>query len=218
MTDKKKEMPLSIALIPIAFLIVALSFVIIVFKQTPHITLICAAAVAAAIAAIRKHPWKEIQEGMVHGITLAMGAILILMIVGTMIGTWISGGIVPTMIFYGLKVLSPGIFLVATLLTLSVNERWGEIATLRALGVTRGRMLTQVAWQGLLISAAGTVIGLAMGLVVARYLDRILVAFPGLPVDVSFFVLERSDTALAVTMLVGTGLLAWLRRPDNRFT
>jgi putative ABC transport system permease protein len=106
--------------------------------------------------------------------------------------------------------LGVAFLLVATLLTLSVNERWGEIATLRALGVTRGRMLTQVAWQGLLISAAGTVIGLAVGTAVARYLDRILVAFPGLPVDISFFVLERGDAGVAVTLLVGTGLLAGL--------
>ena len=57
---------------------------------------------------------------MVHGINLAMGAILILMVVGTMIGTWILGGVVPTMIFYGLKVLSPGIFLIATLIIASI--------------------------------------------------------------------------------------------------
>jgi NhaC family Na+:H+ antiporter len=57
---------------------------------------------------------------MVHGITLAMGAILILMVVGTMIGTWILGGVVPTMIFYGLKILSPGIFLVATMVICSI--------------------------------------------------------------------------------------------------
>jgi NhaC family Na+:H+ antiporter len=57
---------------------------------------------------------------MVHGINLAMGAILILMVVGTMIGTWIHGGVVPSMIYYGLKVLSPGIFLVATLIICSI--------------------------------------------------------------------------------------------------
>ncbi len=100
--------------------------------------------------------------------------------------------------------------LVTTLLTLSVNERWGEIAALRALGVTRGRMLAQVAWQGLLISSAGTVVGLAAGLIVARYLDTILTTFPGLPVNLSFFVLRPADAALAVSLLVGTGLLAGL--------
>ena len=118
--DQKKRIKLGVAIIPVVFLIIALSITIGVFKQSPHIPIILAAAVAAAVAVLHKHPWKEIQDGMVHGITLAMGAILILMVVGTMIGTWIQGGIVPTMIFYGLKVLSPGIFLVATLIICSI--------------------------------------------------------------------------------------------------
>jgi NhaC family Na+:H+ antiporter len=72
------------------------------------------------VAVVYKRPWKEIQDGMVHGIHLAMGAILILMVVGIMIGTWILGGVVPTMIYYGLKILSPGIFLVATMVICSI--------------------------------------------------------------------------------------------------
>ncbi len=71
-------------------------------------------------------------------------------------------------------------------------------------------MLAQIAWQGALIGGAGTLIGLAAGLIVARYLDRILREFPGLPVDVSFFILEGRDALTAVAMLVGTGLLAGL--------
>ncbi|MGD8700152.1 MAG: FtsX-like permease family protein [Gemmatimonadales bacterium] len=106
--------------------------------------------------------------------------------------------------------LGVAFLLVGTLLTLSVNERWGEIAALRALGVTRGRMLAQVAWQGLIISASGTAVGLAVGLVVARYLDRILTSFPGLPLNVSFFVLEGRDALASVGLLVATGLLAGL--------
>ncbi len=106
--------------------------------------------------------------------------------------------------------LGVAFLLVTTLLTLSVNERWGEVATLRALGVTRGRMLAQVAWQGLMISAAGTIAGIAAGLIIARYLDGILTSFPGLPVNVSFFVLDRSDTLMAIGLLILTGLLAGL--------
>lgn len=106
--------------------------------------------------------------------------------------------------------LGVAFLLVATSLTLSVNERWGEIAALRALGVTRGRMLAQVAWQGLMISVAGTSTGLAVGLVVARYLDRILTSFPGLPLNVSFFVLEGRDAIASAGLLVVTGLLAGL--------
>ena len=98
MTDTKKEFSLFSALIPVLFLICALSFTIIVFGQDPHIPLILSAGAAAIVAVAHKVRWKEIREGIVHGITMAMGSILILMIVGTMIGTWIIGGIVPAMV------------------------------------------------------------------------------------------------------------------------
>ena len=120
MTNQPKKISLGFALIPVLFLILSLFVVISLYKQDPHIPLICAAAVAAIIAIFHKYPWKDIQEGMVHGISLAMGAILILMVVGPMIGTWILGGVVPTMIYYGLKILSPGIFLTATLIICSI--------------------------------------------------------------------------------------------------
>jgi NhaC family Na+:H+ antiporter len=119
-TEGKGQIRLSHALIPVVFLIGALALVISVYKLPPHMPLIFAAAVAAGVAIANKVPWDDVQAGMVHGINLAMGAILILMVVGTMIGTWIHGGVVPSMIFYGLKVLSPGIFLVATLVICSI--------------------------------------------------------------------------------------------------
>lgn len=161
MTDKRKKISLGLALIPVIFLIIALFFAIVKFKQPPHIPLICAAAVAASVAAIRKHPWKEIQEGMVHGITLAMGAILILMVVGTMIGTWISGGVVPSMIYYGLKVLSPGIFLVATLficsiVSLGTGSSWSTAGTVGValIGVGQGLGIPVSMVAGAIISGA----------------------------------------------------------------
>ena len=116
---------------------------------------------AASVAAFWKHPWKEIQEGMVHGISLAMGAILILMVVGTMIGTWISGGIVPSMIYYGLKVLSPGIFLVATLIICSIvslgtGSSWSTAGTVGValVGVGRGLGIPVSMVAGAIISGA----------------------------------------------------------------
>lgn len=161
MTEKKKRIKLGIAFIPVIFLVIALSFTIVVFKQPPHIPLIAAAAVAAAVAISHKHPWKEIQEGMVEGIMLAMSAILILMIVGTMIGTWIQGGVVPSMIYYGLKVLSPGIFLVATLfitsiVSLGTGSSWSTAGTVGValIGVGRGLGIPVPMVAGAIISGA----------------------------------------------------------------
>ncbi len=161
MSDKGKKIPLGIAIIPVAFLIVALFLTIGILKLPPHIPLICAAAVAASVATIFKHPWKEIQEGMVHGITLAMGAILILMVVGTMIGTWIQGGVVPSMIYYGLKILTPGIFLVATLIICSIvslgtGSSWSTAGTIGValIGVGRGLGVPVPMVAGAIISGA----------------------------------------------------------------
>ncbi|MFP4081420.1 MAG: Na+/H+ antiporter NhaC [Candidatus Aminicenantes bacterium] len=161
MTERRKKISPLTALIPVVFLIIALFFTIVIFKQPPHIPLISAAAVAAIIAASRKHSWKEIQEGMVHGITLAMGAILILMVIGTMIGTWILGGVVPSMIYYGLKVLSPGIFLVATLIICSIvslgtGSSWSTAGTVGValIGVGKGLGIPVPIVAGAIISGA----------------------------------------------------------------
>ncbi|MFQ6038373.1 MAG: Na+/H+ antiporter NhaC [Candidatus Aminicenantales bacterium] len=161
MTETRSKIRLGIALVPVVFLIVALSITIGVLKLPPHIPLILAAAVAAIVAVAHKHPWKEIQDGMVHGITLAMGAILILMIVGTMIGTWMLGGIVPSMIYYGLKVLSPAIFLVATLIICSIvslgtGSSWSTAGTVGValIGVGRGLGVPVPIVAGAIISGA----------------------------------------------------------------
>jgi NhaC family Na+:H+ antiporter len=160
-TEKRKKIRLGIAFIPVVFLVIALSVTIGIFKLSPHIPLIAAAAVAACVAVIHKHPWKEIQDGMVHGITLAMSAILILMVVGTMIGTWILGGVVPTMIFYGLKVLSPGIFLLATLIICSIvslgtGSSWSTAGTVGValVGVGQGLGIPVAMIGGAIISGA----------------------------------------------------------------
>lgn len=161
MKDKKRSISLGIALIPVIFLVIALSFTIGILKQPPHMPLIAAAALAASVAVILKHPWKEIQDGMVHGITLAMGAILILMVVGTMIGTWILSGIVPSMIYYGLKVLSPAIFLVATLVICSIvslgtGSSWSTAGTVGValIGVGKGLGIPVAMVAGAIVSGA----------------------------------------------------------------
>ena len=110
-----------IALIPVIFLIGSLYYAIQVVEASPHIPLFTSAIVAALVGMfVLKVKWAEIEEGIVDTIKMSMGAIIILMIIGMVIGTWIISGVVPTMIFYGLKILSPKIFLLATLLMCSV--------------------------------------------------------------------------------------------------
>ncbi|HAS74559.1 MAG TPA: Na+/H+ antiporter NhaC [Clostridiales bacterium UBA8960] len=118
--EKRQVSPL-IALIPVLFLIVSLFLAIQVIGADPHIPLFTSAIVAALVGmVILKVKWSEIEEGIVDTIKMSMGAVIILMIIGMVIGTWILSGAVPVMIFYGLKILSPKIFLLATLLMCSV--------------------------------------------------------------------------------------------------
>jgi putative ABC transport system permease protein len=102
------------------------------------------------------------------------------------------------------------VLLIATLLTITVNERLGEIATLRAIGVSRATVVAQVLAEGTTLTLLGAVLGIALGLVTARYLDAILTRFPGLPAAFSFFVPRADTLAFAALVLLVTGALAGL--------
>ena len=106
--------------------------------------------------------------------------------------------------------LGVGFLLVSTLVTVSVNERVGEIAVLRAVGVSRAHVVQQVVLEGLALTVTGTLLGLLLGLVTARYLNAILSDFPGLPASFSFFVFRPRDAWRALGLLVASGVLAGL--------
>ena len=100
------------------------------------------------------------------------------------------------------------VLLVSTLMTITVNERLGEIATLRAIGVSRATVVRGVMLEGAALTLAGGLLGAALGLATARYLDRILTSFPGLPAAISFFVPEPRSLVIAALVLLVTGVLA----------
>jgi putative ABC transport system permease protein len=95
--------------------------------------------------------------------------------------------------------------LVVTIVTIGVRERFGEIATLRAMGIPRRRILSGVVAEGLALSAAGCALGVPLGILTAHWLDGILRAFPGLPAQVSFFVLEPERAAFAIAVVIAVG-------------
>jgi putative ABC transport system permease protein len=100
--------------------------------------------------------------------------------------------------------------LVATIVAIGVRERFGEIAALRAIGLARGRLLAGVVAEGLVLAGAGCLLGLPLGLWMARRLDRILLAFPGIPARLSFFVFDAERVLLALAVVIATGALAAL--------
>ena len=100
------------ALIPVVALIAMLSMSVSLYGSDSsyganQIALILSASVAAIIGIKNGFTWKEVEAGIIKGISLGLGGLMILLSVGALIGTWILSGTVPAMIYYGLNILSP---------------------------------------------------------------------------------------------------------------
>lgn len=126
-----------------------------------QLALLIAAAFAALLAIRRGHNWSELQHKLIESIGIAMPAILILLVVGSLAGAWLIGGIVPSLVYFGLVLLDPSIFLVAcclscALTSLAAGSSWTTSATLgialMGIGQAMGLPLHWVA--GAIISGA----------------------------------------------------------------
>ena len=106
--------------------------------------------------------------------------------------------------------VSFAVLLIAVVLTVSVNQRLGEVAALRALGFSRTRVVKDVLAESALIVGIGGVLSLPLGLLLAEGLDRILKTMPGIPASLHFFVFEVQALAVHVGLLAATALIAAL--------
>jgi putative ABC transport system permease protein len=103
-----------------------------------------------------------------------------------------------------------GLLLITVLLTVSVNQRLGTIAALRAIGFSRRRMITDVVVESALMVGTGGVLAIPVGLVLAEWLDRILKRIPGIPAELHFFVFEPRALGVHLLVLVTTAIVAAL--------
>jgi NhaC family Na+:H+ antiporter len=157
------------ALTPVSVLIALLSFSVYLFGEDAsygpnQIALIIGAAVAAFMGWRNGQTWEDIEASIVSGITVSLKPILILFSVGLLIGSWILGGTVPTMIYYSLLILDPAIFYVATciicaLIALSIGSSWTVAGTvgIALIGAAGGMGLSVEITAGAIIS--GTYFG-----------------------------------------------------------
>ncbi|MBK5240984.1 Na+/H+ antiporter NhaC [Clostridium sp.] len=162
---KPREAKLWEALIPIVGTIALLMYSVLPYfkvEQSVHVSLIFGTVIATIVAITRLgYSWKDIEDGIIGSISGTMQAILILAIIGMIIGTWILGGIVPTLIYYGLQILSPSIFLVATCLlcavvSISTGSSWTTAGTvgIALMGVAAGLQIPAPMAAGAIISGA----------------------------------------------------------------
>ena len=153
----QKEPSLLVSLIPVALLVILLTLNVIIFKDDSsygpnQIALLITSMLCAFIGVFHlKRPYKEFEQKALASVSVSTQAILILMIVGSLIGIWILNGVVPTMIYYGIKLISPEAFLpisliICSIVSVATGSSWSTAGTVgialigigKALGIPEG--------------------------------------------------------------------------------
>ena len=194
MTDHKIPTLLQ-ASIPVIFLILLLSLNVGLFGSysldgSNQIVLILSAAVASIVAFRLGFSWEELQKGIIKTISSAMGSILILLLIGSLAGAWMLSGVVPAMIYYGLQILNPSIFLFAACIICSI------------VSVATGSSWTTAATVGIALIGIGSTLGINVGWVAGAILSGAYFGDKMSPL---------SDTTNLAPAMAGTGLFTHIR-------
>lgn len=159
--ERQKNMTFLKSVFVFAFVVAALLTVTIGLGGPAHVAMLIAAIAAGIVAVSSGYTWDELQEGIGDTIKAAVPAILILLAIGVIIGVWLLGGIVPTMIYYGLKILSPSVFLLASCLICAViatatGSSWSTVGTIGValMGIGSGLGVPAGMTAGAIISGA----------------------------------------------------------------
>lgn len=196
MTAKsKKEAYFLVALIPIVVLVCFLGLNVWIYEEDAtygpnQIALLLATAIAALIGFALNYTWEKMQKGIVKSIKSSLPAIIILLLIGALAGTWLLSGVVPSMIYYGLKVIHPSIFLfaacaVSSIVSLATGSSWSTVATV-----------------GVALLAIGTALGFGPGVVAGAIISG---AYFGDKIS------PLSDTTNLAPAMAGTDLFTHIR-------
>jgi NhaC family Na+:H+ antiporter len=152
---------LLVSLIPLVTMALFLGVGYGVYKVKAEILLVGSAAVAGLLARGLGHSWKSLEEGIVEAIRRALPAMLIVICVGLLIGSWLASGTIPMMIYYGLKIISPRFFLVTacvvcSLISLFTGTSWGTVGTMgiALMGIARGLGIPEGPAAGAIVAGA----------------------------------------------------------------
>jgi len=193
--SKQKQPTLVQALIPILVLIALLTLNVLYFGDhtldgANQFALILAAAVAGIISVSLGHKWTNIRESIVKSIGSAMPSILILLMIGALAGTWMLSGVVPTLIYYGLKIFHPSIFLFATVIIAGV------------VSIATGSSWSTIATMGIALVGIGTTLGISQGIVAGAVISGAYFGDKMSPL---------SDTTNLAPAMAGTDLFTHIR-------
>ena len=154
------------SIFPIIFLVILLSINVSIFKDDAlsgsiQIVLILSSAVASLVAMRLGFKWKDIQKGIVKSIDSSLPSILILFLVGSLAGSWMLSGIVPAMIYYGIQILNPKIFLFAAciisiIVSMATGSSWTTTATIgiALIGIGKALNISEGLIAGSILSGA----------------------------------------------------------------
>lgn len=193
--NKNKELNILEALIPVVALIAMLGYNVYVFGDdalsgSNQFILLMGAAIAAIVGLLNKVTFQKMIDEVAENIKSTAGAILILLMVGALAGTWLVSGIIPSMIYYGLQVLSPSIFLPATLIICSI------------ISIATGSSWTTSATVGIALIGIGGTLGFPLGMVAGAVISG---AYFGDKLS------PMSDTTNLAPAMAGTDLFTHIR-------
>ena len=192
---RNKELSIGEALIPVLAIVILLGYNVYVFGDealsgSNQFVLLLGGAVAAIVGFFNKVTFEKMMEEVANNIKSTVGAILILLMVGALAGTWLVSGIIPTMIYYGLQILSPSIFLPATLIICSI------------ISIATGSSWTTSATVGIALIGVGGALGFDLGMVAGAVISG---AYFGDKLS------PMSDTTNLAPAMAGTDLFTHIR-------
>ena len=155
---KKKELSLGVALLPIIILVLLLSYNVLIYGDdalggSNQFILLMGGAIAGIIGFFYKVKYNTMLEKIAENLQSVTGALLILLFVGALAGTWLISGIIPAMIYYGLQILHPSIFLPACIVICAI------------ISLATGSSWTTSATVGIALIGIGKVLGIPIGMV-----------------------------------------------------
>jgi len=154
------------AFVPLISLVIMLSASVTYFADNSsfgpnQIALLFAMGIAILIGLKNGYQWPSIEKAIINGISISLGAILILLTVGALIGTWLLSGTVPTMVYYGLQIIDPSWFYAAAcvvcgIVAMSIGSSWTTAATVGVafIGIANGFEMSTAVTAGAVISGA----------------------------------------------------------------